>query len=856
VDAFTLERIEFDAIRRITRDYCSCALGKRLAENMTPSRNPETIRRWQQQTEEMVRALRDFGPAPFGGIADITDSLNRARPGGGADGEDYAAIASTLTGSANVKAHLVKLPEEMTELTSLADSLEAFDELLAAIARVVASDGTILDTASPKLGRIRRDIEETTRRIHDVIYGYLRNEKVAPLLQSANVTLHGDRYVLPVKAENRGRLPGVVHRSSNTGATVFVEPNASVELNNELADLAQDERREIQRLLNELGVKVQRKHEEIRTTLRTLAKIDLIGAKAQYAYQFEMTRPEMARHNELRLDQARHPLLLDQARRQDKQGLDPRQRHEVVPIDVRLGSDFDLLIITGSNTGGKTVTLKTVALLAVMAQAGMHIPARRGATLPVLRDILLDIGDEQSLEHSLSTFGGHVKRIRYILEKADKDCLVLIDELGAGTDPDEGGAIGQAILDQLRDVGCMGMVTTHLGVLKAYAYNHDRVDNASVEFDVKTLRPTYHLRIGTPGESHAITVAQQLGMPRKITSAAKEYIKSRGRQFKRAIRSTTKARESAEQARTDARLAELAAANQADLYESKLADLNRLREEFTTWLAQLPSLEPGDAVPVPSLRKTGRLVRLELHKQKALVDCDGVEVEVPIRDLMPSLGQNEARDQIAQLQNEIREQSHQARQKQAEAEKLQKEYRESLRMHKQRARQFDNWLGAIARLKVGDEVPMAIKPGKGKVVSVDLPGLKATVQTSAGEKTVSLQDLFPQTGPFAPEAKGEKTGRKRRKRPERSGAGDKRKAKGPAKPKPDRPMRRRDEGSRAAAKSRKAMENVQPGDQVFVIPFNKKATLIRLDAEKQQAVVQSGAFEMDLPLADLEPIRS
>lgn len=850
MDSFTLERIEFHAVREILAEYCSCALGKALALRITPSTNPRVILQWLAQTDQMVEALRDFGMVPMAGISDICHALAKAKPGGGADGEDYARIGETLRGSQQVRTWLRRLPEKMDQLHELAETIEDFQPLLESIDRVVASDGTIRDDASPKLSTLRREMEQTSQRIHDVIYGYLRSAEVSKLLQNPTVTLHGDRYVLPVKTENRGRLPGVVHRSSNTGATVFVEPNASVELNNQLADLAQDERREITRLLNDLALKVQRKDEPIHTALRALAKLDLISAKAQYSYQFEMSAPDFQQGRQVRMDQARHPLLIDQAYRQEKQGIAPDKRHPVVPIDVRIGDDFDLLIITGSNTGGKTVTLKTVALLCAMGQAGMHIPARRGASLPVFSDLLLDIGDEQSLQHSLSTFGGHIQRIRHILSHAKHSTLVLLDELGAGTDPEEGGAIGQSILDHLRDVGCLGMITTHLSVLKAYAYNHDRVDNASVEFDVQTLRPTYHLQIGTPGESHAITVARQLGMPEQITDRAKKYLTRHGQQFRSAIESTNAARQSAEEARTDARLAELAAANQADRYESRLADLEKLRQEFHTFLACLPELKPGDSVPVPALGKTGTLVRMELDKQRALVLCEGKHVEVPLKDLVPSLGQEEARNRIAALRSELLAQAEQAKKDRKEAQQLLRQQEKALEAQKQRAKQFDLWLGRIARLKVGDEVPLARKPGKGKVVSVDLPGLRAQIQTSKGTESFSLQDLFPQTGPFAP--KGAPEREKSRKAPRRK-SGPKGKSK-TRKDKPDRPMRRRDVESKAARKNRKALEEVQPGDQVFVIPFNKRATLIRMDLEKQQAIVQSGAFEMDLPLADIEPV--
>jgi len=868
VDSFTLKKTEFDAVRKILADFCSCSLGRALARRIGPSRNPETINRWLDQTSQMVAAVRDVGLPPFGGVTDISGPLERAVPGGGASGEDFAKIAAVFEGAGNVKTYLDGLDERLGLLHALAGEISDFAGEVKAIRSVVAADGSVLDEASQRLMSIRREIAATTQQIHDVIYGYLHRPEVAKLLQNVIVTLHGDRYVLPVKATNRGRLPGVVHRESNTGATVFVEPEASVELNNRLADLYDDERGEIRRLLNQLALRVHARSEEIRNTLRTLGQIDLISAKAQYAYQFDMIRPEVSERAVLQFDQARHPLLIDQAWQQEKAGIEPDKRHPVVPIDVRLGSDFDLLVITGSNTGGKTVSLKTVALLVIMAQSGMHIPAQRGATMPVFRDVFIDVGDEQSLQQSLSTFGAHIKRIKYILRRVDRNSLILLDELGAGTDPDEGGAIGQAVLDELRRIGCVGMVTTHLSILKAYAMTHERVDNASVEFDTATLSPTYHLRIGTPGESHAITVARKLGVPRRITASARQHLNGQGKQFRKAIRATGQARQVAERARQQANAARLAAQDQQATYEAKLADLHSLQSEFETWLAAIPDMKPGDDIFVPSLKKRGRLVRLELHRQQAVVDVGNMTVEVPLQELMPDLGQAAVREQIAALRRQILDAAAAAEQAREKAAHVQAEYAQSLQHQKQRARQFDQWLGAIARLKVGDVVPIARRPGRAKVVAVDLPGLRATVEVldarskapAAGSAAdnptprttparnvrrmvLPLQDLFPQTGPFARPAppSGRRPGRAAQSRPERQGP---------------RPMRRRSRDSQAAKKTRQALLEAQPGSQVFVVPFNKRATLIRINAEKELAVVQSGIFEMEIPLADIEPVRS
>ena len=868
MDSFTLNKIEFDAVRRILAGFCRCSLGRNLALRIGPSKSPEVIRHWLDQVSQMVAAIRDEGLPPFGGVTDIGPHLERAQPGGGASGEDFVTIASTLEGAGAVRNYLNALPETLPCLHELGRTMDDFASEVQAIRSIVDGDGTVSDHASERLAATRRQIAQSTQGIHSVIYGYLRQPEVAKLLQNATVTLHGDRYVLPVKAENRGRLPGVVHRSSNTGATVFVEPNACVELNNRLFDLYDDERKEVQRLLSQLSLRISAVNDKIVATLRTLSQVDLLQAKAQYAYQFDMTCPEITERGALVFHQARHPLLVERAHRDEQAGIEPEKRHKVVPIDVRLGQDFDVLVITGSNTGGKTVTLKTVALLAVMAQSGMHIPAQRDAKLPAFRDIFIDIGDEQSLEQSLSTFGAHIKRVRYILRKADPACLVLLDELGSGTDPDEGGAIGQAVLDELRSIGGLAMVTTHLSVLKAYAYNHERVDNASVEFNTETLSPTYHLLIGTPGESHAITVAAHLGLPRRIVGASRQYLNSQGKQFRRAIQATSLVRKDAEEARTAAVAAQLDARTQQEVYEAKLADLHRLQVEFNTWLARLGEMKEGDEVYVPSLAKPGHLVRMELHRQIALVSVDALQIEVPLRELMPNLGQQAVREQINQMRQQLLDSAKATQAALAEARRVQEEYQHSLSQQKERARQFDTWLSMIGRLKVGEQVPIALKPGSGVLSELDFTRLKAKVKVREGdgekELELSLQDLFPQTGPFAPrppQHEGRRRGRfdhhRRDEHGHRPQQGEAHAA-GAATPEPppdDRPMIRRSATGKAAQANRDRLLHVQPGQQVYVVPFHKRATLIRINEEKQQAVVQSGVFEMELPLADLEPVR-
>jgi len=829
MDSFTLDKIEFAEIRRILGAFCATSLGKGLALSMLPSADADEISSMLVQTSQMVQAIRDAGTLPFAGGRDITEAVGRAAPGGGASGEDYANIASSLRGASCLAEHMRSLPEELDALAALAAGIRDFRREADAIDRVVASDGSIRDDASDKLKSIRRETELTSRRIHDVMQDYVRSPEVARLLQSTNVTVHGDRYVLAVKSENRGRVRGVVHRASNTGATVFVEPSASVELNNQLACLADDERKEVQRLLSELSFMIVAKADAILATMDTVSRTDLISAKAHYALKYDMVRPEVSPGAAIEIHQARHPILVDQAPAGSGITGPSKQLQAVVPIDIRLGSDFDLLVITGSNTGGKTVTLKTTALMVVMAHCGMHIPARRGPTIPVLSDVLIDIGDEQSLEQSLSTFGAHIERIKHILANAGPGTMVLLDELGSGTDPDEGGAIGQAILDQLRDSGAIVMASTHLSVLKAYAYNRDRVDNASVEFDVQTLSPTYELKIGTPGESHAISVASHLGLPGPVVATARKYFGNRGKQFRKAIQATGAARQQAEAARSEAQAAHAEALSRKDDYDARIADVQGLRKEFLAWLATIDQMKPGDPIFVPSLKRKCTLVRMETHRQMVLVEAGHMQMEVPISDLMPDMGQDDLRKEVDQLRAELKKRDTDLQSETQKVQETRRKCAEQLAELKEARKQFADWAGQIASAKTGAKISIARKPGSGVLESLDLGSGRAVVKTSQGTIELTTAELFPQSGPFVRKSATQK---KRR----------------------SKPIRRRRSGSKKAKASRESILATKPGSQVYVIPFGKRATLIRFIHDKDLAVVQSGAFEVQISVSDLEPV--
>jgi DNA mismatch repair protein MutS2 len=432
--------------------------------------------------------------------------------------------------------------------------------------------------------------------------------------------------VLPLKTDYRGHVKGIVHTSSDSGETLFVEPAEVVQANNAIVQMREDERKEVTRILGELSLIVHHNEAPILATLDALGGLDLITAKVRYLRSREAVCPEISEDQKMFLTNARHPLLLELARQAGG-------GRGVVPIDVRLGDDFDLLVITGPNTGGKTVTLKTIGMIALMTQCGIPIPAGAGSRMPVYRQIFIDVGDEQSIEQSLSTFSAHMANILHVLKHAGKQSLVLLDEVGSGTDPDEGAAIGRSIIDELLRIGCSAVVTTHLSTLKSVAFAEERVDNGSVEFDVETLRPTYRLRLGEPGNSNALIIAQRLGMPKRMAHRARGYLSRRSQAVKKAIEATLDSRRQAERARLEAHQALLDAERQRVQYEQQARRLESEREAHHAWYQWVNALKPGAEVFVRKFERSAKLVRLQLQKQTALINAGAVDMEVHLSEL-------------------------------------------------------------------------------------------------------------------------------------------------------------------------------------------------------------------------------
>lgn len=512
-----LKTLEFNKIIDLLKDEAGSDMGRRLCENLTPSSDYHEIKIMQKNTGDALTRVWQKGSLSFSGLHNIGESLKRLEIGSTLGMGELLRISSLLKVANRVKTFSRR--DDDSNKDSLDDMFEAIEPLTnlnKEIEKCIISEEEMADDASYNLKNIRRQMKLTNDRIHSQLSNLVNSTNNKTYLQDSLITMRDGRYCVPVKQEYRGNVPGIIHDQSSTGSTLFVEPTVVVELNNKLRELSVKEADEIQIILANLSVTCSEYMEQLRTDMKLLPKLDFIFAKANLAKKMKATMPEFNDKRFINIKQGRHPLL------------DPKK---VVPIDVNLGKDFNLLIVTGPNTGGKTVSLKTVGLLSLMGQSGLHIPAFEGSSLAVFKEIFADIGDEQSIEQSLSTFSAHMVNTVNILDKADQDSLVLFDELGAGTDPVEGAALGISILNFLKNMGTRTMATTHYSELKLYALSTDGVQNASCEFDVETLRPTYRLLIGIPGKSNAFAISEKLGLPKFIIDDAKSRIDAEDEQF-------------------------------------------------------------------------------------------------------------------------------------------------------------------------------------------------------------------------------------------------------------------------------------------------------------------------------------
>jgi DNA mismatch repair protein MutS2 len=642
MDPHTLELLQFDTIRELVAGYAASTLGRDLARQIEPLPDIDAIRQELTLVSEMTTALGLGQSPPFSGLHDVRLLARRAAIGTMLTAEQLLQVGDTLACTGAIYRYRMRLAENLTGLIDLLSGIEDLGLVAKSISGCIDSRGHVLDMASRELAAVRQKLFDLDERVKGEIKRLLRDPELRRILSYPNATVSGDHHVLPVMANHRHKIPGVVHRVSGTGETIFVEPASVARLSAERETLKAEEDREVKRVLRRLSSEVGRVAKPLTYALEVIAKLDLITAKARYSRDFNMWAPDLNTDGRLWLRGARHPILEHLFRNEppplpDQSSISNLQSsiRQVVPIDVRLGYGFNLLVITGPNTGGKTVALKTTGLLCLMARCGMHIPAGEGSQVPVFRHILADIGDEQSLEQSLSTFSSHVSRIAAVFEIADADSLVLLDELGAGTDPTEGAALGRAILDQLDKVGCRAIVTTHLGDLKTYAFNNPRAENGAVEFDVETMRPTYRLHIGQFGMSNALKIARRLKLPKELLKRAHRYLKRRKGKSGELAR-LQQLREEAEKAREAALAAQHDAAREKAEFERRKAALDREAEEQAQLQQMRANLKPNDTVRVARFDRTGKVVRVDAKKQTVTVSVGLGQWEVPFEEIFPA----------------------------------------------------------------------------------------------------------------------------------------------------------------------------------------------------------------------------
>jgi DNA mismatch repair protein MutS2 len=732
IDEHTLRVLEFEDVKTILASFAASDLGRDAARGLYPSVDQHWVQGRIAETTELTAVLERGERVPMAGLRDIRPllkefgkkqtvlepadlleisdtlaasgrlrlfltNLERSSSGAGGkartDGGGRAAEASPtdVIGRRNEPRNRLTidagLPGGCNHLIAMGEKLGDFQPTVDEIGRCIGGDKRVCDDASDKLKDIRRRIGQLSETIHQKFMGIIASPAMRKAIENENFLMRHGRPVVAVKAHYRSFVRGTVLDRSNTGATLFIEPDELVELSNDLEDAVFEEKKEVGRILWTLTKMILDQQEAILDSVKMLALIDLTYAKARFGLAYGMSPPDLDADASLNLRQARHPLLLQLAARQ-KNCQVAQLTDEVVPIDVRLGDDFDLLLVTGPNTGGKTVVLKTIGLLTIMAQSGMHIPARAGSRVSVFRQVFADIGDEQSLQQSLSTFSAHMSQVVKILERTNDGTLVLLDELGAGTDPIEGAVLATAILEKLLQKGGKVVATTHLGQLKSFAYSAPRAQNGSVEFDTETLKPTYRLMIGTPGSSNAIVIAKRLGMPKDVIGKASSLLATESDGTSELINQIQATREDAERKRSEAQsLLDEAGATRSEAeatlqrveeegrrlrgqadreIDDSMQAVRRLTEEFAaemqnapgTWsekarefagrvaelaagtpLAQrhsefIAALRRGDSVYVVPFRREGTVERVRKSRGTVVVFVDSKQVEVPFREIM------------------------------------------------------------------------------------------------------------------------------------------------------------------------------------------------------------------------------
>ncbi len=605
MDKRTLEILEYGKIIEKLAAECCSQMTREAALKLHPSYKPLWITDELQGTEEAVTVIMRKGTPPLGNFYDISGVAHLAAKEGNLTMRQLLQVAYNLRSANETKKFLSNDLPSLARVDGLVSAICVLDRLYEEITRCILTEDEMTDSASPELKRIRKAIIKQNEAIRAKLGSIANSSENKTFLQDAVVTMRQGRYVIPVKQEHKNQISGIVHDQSASGATLFVEPQVIVNMNNELRELELAEQKEIQRILEELSSWVGREELAIKANQEILFKLDYLFAKGKLACNMHASRPEINTKGYISIKKGRHPLI------------DPKT---VVPIDIELGKDYDTLVVTGPNTGGKTVTLKTVGLMCLMAQAGLFVPTNYGTSLPIFRNIYADIGDEQSIEQSLSTFSSHMKNIVEITKGANSDCLVLLDELGAGTDPTEGAALAISVLEKLYNLGAKTIATTHYTELKKYAISTEGVQNASMEFDVETLSPTYRLIVGVPGKSNAFEISKKLGLSDAIIEKAKTFLEKGDIAFEDVLTSIADDKKAAENER------ELAERLRAEIEKEK-AKIDELEDRLKNKKEEL--LEDAKAKAKEILEDAEATAK---EVQKAINNKDIEEVKKSIRN--------------------------------------------------------------------------------------------------------------------------------------------------------------------------------------------------------------------------------
>ncbi|MFW5980114.1 MAG: endonuclease MutS2 [Halanaerobiales bacterium] len=689
MDKHTLEVLEFLKIIDSVREKAQTTIGKEIIDKIKPVNDIEYIRTSLKEVTSAKKVLDEFGRAPFGGIKDLREIIKKADKDIVLSRKEIVSVQETLEGQKNLLKFFNQIKEvtdpkilenDLNILMHKVEQIENLTGLKKEFDKVLDDYGEIKDSASNKLKSLRREKGKLEDKIRSTLQGILKSSKYKNMLQDQLITRREKRYVVPVKKEYGNSFSGIVHDRSSSGMTIFMEPMEVVKLNNRLREVKSEEENEIYRILQELTWKIKNKKFELKKNLKIYSILDVIFARAMYSDEIDGISPDVTGNGKIKIKKGRHPLL----------------QKKPVPIDVEAGTDFTTLVITGPNTGGKTVSLKTIGLFVLMVQAGFHIPADHGTVISVFNSVFADIGDEQSIEQNLSTFSSHMNKIKRFLKKADSNSLVLLDELGVGTDPREGAALGISILENLKKKQAITVATTHYSQLKSYAYSSDGVKNASVEFDLETLSPTYKLIMGMPGGSNAFEIALRLGLPSDIIERAKDLSDEGDLKVESIINKLNKERKKYR--------------NLKEEVERKKREVEKLKTEYENKLESLKEKKEN------IIRKTKKEAEEKIKRAEK-------KTKEIIRDLKEK--EYTSRPDVDRTANELRE----------EFKDIENEIIEDERSQEQKEQNIDE------SIKAGDKVRIRSYGQKGEVININEDDQKATIQAGVMKVTADMADL-------------------------------------------------------------------------------------------------------------------